>query len=46
MERFAEPRIAGGVGFVEGVVEDVAVAVEVLAVLGDLDVGVGAEHSS
>jgi len=46
VEGVAEPTVAGGVGFVEGVVEDVAVAVEVLAVLGDLNVGVGAEHSS
>ena len=46
MEGVAEPRISGGVGFVEGVVEDVAVAVEVLAVFGDLNVGVGTEHSS
>jgi len=30
VEGVAEPRISRGVGFVEGVVEDVAVAVEVL----------------
>ena len=46
MEGFAEPAIARGVGFVEGVVEDVAVAIEVLRVFGDLDVRIGAEHAA
>jgi len=46
MERLGKPAIPRGVGFVEGVVEDVAVAVEVLAILGDLEEGIGGEHAA
>lgn len=45
-EGLAEPGEAAGVGGVEGVVEDVAVAIEILGVFGDLDDGVGTEEAA
>ena len=46
MENIADPREPGGVCEVQRVVHHIAVAVEILRILGDLDDGVRAEHAA